>query len=235
MSEKDRKYRLGWPVMSDSMFITFEGPEGCGKTTQVKLLSERLSSQGYDVLATKVPGGCESTKALRAFLLDPNRSELFMEAEELIFQADHFQHIREVIVPALDAGKIVLCDRYIGTAYAYSYARGTQALWQLLRHTTFTAHPDLTFLMSVQRDTGLYRAEACTHVAETRIDRRPSAFHDDVDKGFECWIMNKSVCPATSGTKLVHIAGDLSIEDVAENCMKWITKTLSGKRISPRS
>ena len=104
--------------------ITLEGPEGAGKTTQISALLKWLLESGYDPVATREPGGTELGRRIRHMLLDV-RSDITDRAEILLYAADRAQHVEKVIIPALDQGKIVLCDRYIDSTMAYQgYARG---------------------------------------------------------------------------------------------------------------
>lgn len=106
-------------------FITFEGCEGVGKSTQLELLKEYFSAAGIDGIFTREPGGCEISEKIRAVILDKNHDGMFDETELLLYAAARFQHTKEVIIPALNAGRTVVCDRYIDSTTAYqAYARG---------------------------------------------------------------------------------------------------------------
>ena len=102
-----------------SLFITFEGPEGSGKTTQIRLLADALTRRGLRVLATREPGGTRIGNAIRDLLLDSAHTEMSFRAETLLFQAARAQIVDEVIRPALAAGQVVLCDRYADSTLAY--------------------------------------------------------------------------------------------------------------------
>ena len=105
--------------MSSGLFITFDGPEGGGKTTQRELLSKKLKELGHNVVDTREPGGTKLGKAIREWLLTPSDVKIASHAEILLFMADRAQHVFEVVKPALEAGKIVLCDRYVDSTIAY--------------------------------------------------------------------------------------------------------------------
>ena len=131
------------------MLITFEGIDGCGKTTQINLLAQALRAWGFDPLLTKQPGGTEIGLKIRALLLDPNHKALCSQAELLLYMADRFQHLEEVIHPALKSGKLVLCDRYHDATLAYQGGgRGLNLDW-LKPLEALLATPALTFLFQI--------------------------------------------------------------------------------------
>lgn len=135
-------------------FITFEGTDGAGKSTQIRFLSERLQDAGYETLVTREPGGCEIAEKLRNIVLDAENESLCALGELLIYEAARAQHVHEVIAPALKAGKIVLCDRYIHSTLAYQgYARGIelQTVYMLNELAMQGAKPDLTFFWRLMK------------------------------------------------------------------------------------
>ena len=143
------------------MFISFEGIEGSGKSTALTLLAQELERRGYDVLRTREPGGCGLGRALRPILLDARTRSLNMRAELYLFLADRAQHVAEVIRPALEAGQIVLCDRYTDSTLAYQgYGRGLdpEKLRRINEMATGGLVPDLTLLMDLPVGLGLERA-----------------------------------------------------------------------------
>ena len=142
-------------------FVTFEGVEGSGKTTQVRLAAEKLRAMGLPVEATKEPGGTEIGEKIRAILLDVAHGHLEAVSEWLLYEADRRQHVAEVLRPAVAAGRFVLCDRYSDTTEAYQQVgRGIDA--NLLRQVDALARgglePDLTILYDVDPEAGLSRA-----------------------------------------------------------------------------
>src|SRR5512138_3885475 len=141
-------------------FITFEGVEGSGKSTQLALLAERLSARGVPVRRTREPGGTGLGERLRGILLDPAQRHLDAVAEFLLFEADRRQHVREVIRPALESGAWVLCDRFSDSTEAYQAAgRGLDAEWVAAVDARVREGlaPDLTFLLEVGPLEGLER------------------------------------------------------------------------------
>ena len=174
------------------MFITFEGIEGSGKTTARQLLAQELEKRGHDVLLTREPGGCGLGRALRPILLDARNSGLCNRAELYLFLADRAQHVAEIIRPALEAGQIVICDRYTDSTLAYQgYGRGRDP--DRLRRANDLAtgglQPDLTLLCDLPVSAGLERAglrnrREGTVLSEGRFDGESLNFHERVRQGY---------------------------------------------------
>ena len=147
-----------------SLFISFEGIEGSGKTTQIQLLANQLESLGYDVLITREPGGCPIADQIRHILLHPENDRLVPDAELLLYAAARAQHVvPKSLLPALKQGKIVLCDRFCDATLAYQgYARGLdlQLVLQLNDLAAGTCRPHLTLLLDMHPDQGLHRAQS---------------------------------------------------------------------------
>ncbi len=166
------------------MFITFEGGEGSGKTTQVRLLEERLRGLGYRVVVTREPGGTPLGERLRALLLDVN-TQVEPRAELLLYAADRAQHVAAVVRPALAAGVIVISDRYADSALAYQgYGRGLDlaALRHIMAFATDGLQPDLTFFLDLDPQQGLAR---CAQAGKAdRFEAQALAFHQRVREGY---------------------------------------------------
>lgn len=142
-------------------FLTFEGVEGCGKSTQLRMLAERLRGLGHDVRATREPGGTPTGERLRAILLDPSEVALDPLAEFLLFEADRRQHVMEVIRPALQTGAWLLCDRFADSTEAYQAAgRGLEEelIATIDARVRDGLEPDLTLLYDLDAAEGLSRA-----------------------------------------------------------------------------
>jgi dTMP kinase len=173
------------------LFITFEGIEGCGKTTQIKRLAGRLKDRGIQLISTLEPGGTRIGQDIRKVLLDSRNSHLAPLAELILYAADRAQHIEEVIKPALDQGKWVLCDRFFDATVAYQGAgRGLDMdLIQTLNELVTTGiKPDLTLLLDCPPETGIERAIKRISIigqdGQDRFEREKMDFHRKVRAGY---------------------------------------------------
>ncbi len=167
------------------LFITLEGIEGCGKSTQAKLLGAYLRSHGYVTVETREPGGTPVAEKIRSVMLDRTSEPVAPETEAFLVFAARRQHVAQVIEPALAQGTIVLCDRFSDSTLAYQgYARGltVSMLERLNRLATHTITPDLTLLLDLPVATGLARRRSATN--QNRLDRESLRFHQKVRAGF---------------------------------------------------
>lgn len=172
------------------LLITFEGPEGSGKTTHLRLLSEWLTSEGVDHVVTREPGGTPIGEKVRDLLHDCNHTDMTPEAEILLYSASRAQHVGQLILPALEEGKLVLCDRYFDSTYAYQgYGRGLslEALQLITKFATQGLTPDLTLYLDVPPEVGLSRRKQSGE-ALNRLDRETLAFHRRVRIGYQALI-----------------------------------------------
>jgi len=170
-----------------SLFVTFEGPEGGGKTTQMRRLTTYLQEQGYDVLATREPGGTPIGDRVRAILLDPLHIEMQPQAEYLLFSAARAQHVAQVIRPHLLRGGLVLCDRYADASLAYQgygYQLDLDALRTITHFATGGLVPDLTFCFDVPVEVGLRRKAKGAGDAWNRMEQKEVDFHQRVRAGY---------------------------------------------------
>ncbi|MCB0017026.1 MAG: dTMP kinase [Anaerolineales bacterium] len=169
------------------MFVTFEGSEGSGKSTQLRLLVEYLQAQGREIVVTREPGGTQIGEQIRDILHDVANTAMTSEAEILLYSAARAQLVREVIRPALAAGKLVLSDRYYDSTYAYQgYGRGLDLT--MLRHVTQLAtgglKPDLTIFFDLSVERGLARRVAGGDEMN-RMDQQQMAFYERVYAGYQ--------------------------------------------------
>jgi dTMP kinase len=174
------------------MFITLEGIEGSGKTSQVKQMAAFLENRGLKCLVTREPGGTAIGRRIRQVLLDPESSDLDPVAELLLYNADRVQHVKKVILPAIAAGKVVVCDRYVDATRAYQgIARklDIELIETLHRLLVADLMPDLTFLFDLPPEEGLRRAwtqidSGDRSNREVRFENEALAFHARVRKGY---------------------------------------------------
>jgi len=167
------------------MFITLEGPEGSGKSTQIKRLAKRLESMGYPVITTREPGGTPIGDQIRQVLVRMENKELHPRTEILLFLAARAQLVEQLIKPALQDGKIILCDRYGDSTLAYQgYGHGLdlEKLRQMLGFATDRLMPDLTILLDLDVKAGLMRKKA--EDEWNRLDAYEVMFHERVRKGY---------------------------------------------------
>lgn len=168
----------------NGLFITFEGIEGCGKSTQARLLADAIEAQGRTILRTREPGGPPIAEKIRALLLDTANGEMLPETEALLYMASRAQHTGEWILPALRRGQVVVCDRYYDSTLAYQGAArrlGMEAIRALIAFATFGLTPDATILIDVPVEVGLGRLDL---FRADRLEREDIAFHRRVRQGF---------------------------------------------------
>lgn len=172
-----------------ALFITIEGPEGSGKTTVLKVVVEQLSKD-YDVIATREPGGVKTAEAIRNILLEGDAMDPRTEA--LLFAAARREHLVEKVLPALDKGITVICDRFIDSSLAYQgYARkiGVEAI-QTINDFAIEGHaPDLTLYLDIPAEVGQARIMQ-NQRAQNRLDKEDKAFHARVIDGYQQLIQN---------------------------------------------
>ena len=169
------------------VFVTFEGPEGSGKSTQMQYLDTALRKAGYSVTATREPGGTQVAEAVRRTLLSPASAEkITPETEALLVLAARNQHVAHLIQPALDRGTIVLCDRFADSTFAYQgFGRGLPLSWlrTVNRAATGGLAPHLTLLLDLPPSIGLTRRGRARGIPN-RLDRESMKFHLRVRQGF---------------------------------------------------
>lgn len=171
--------------MGKGMFITFEGPDGSGKTTQVRLFCDNLRRNGVDFIVTREPGGTRISTAIRSILLDPENTMMHPMTEAMLYASARCQHVREVIRPALQAGKVVVCDRFYDSSVAYqAYGRqlGEKTIHDINSFALDGLMPDLTILLDVDAAHGLARVSG--RAQKDRLENEAQAFHEFVRGAF---------------------------------------------------
>jgi dTMP kinase len=174
-----------------SLFITFEGVEGSGKTTQIQRLKKYFTQKGISCKVTREPGGCPIGEKVRKILLNPDHREMVPLSELLLYEAARAQHVKEVIKPFLKKGRVVLCDRFSDATIAYQgYGRKIDLRWiERLNHFSSRGiKPDVTFLLDCPSDVGLKRAlkrnRTLKQEKEERFEKEKIQFHQRVRKGY---------------------------------------------------
>jgi len=176
--------------MTQGRFITFEGMDGCGKTTQLRLLAKHLRERGESVVETVEPGGTEIGQQIRRILLDPANTAIHPRTELLLYFGSRAQNVEQVIRPAIAAGQTVLCDRFTDSTLVYQgCGRGldSQIVLDLDRIACQGLKPGLTVLIDIDLETSLNRARRRnqrTDSSESRIDEEENAFHERVRRGY---------------------------------------------------
>ncbi len=167
-------------------FITFEGPDGSGKTTISTQVHQKLLEAGYDAIYTREPGGIDIAEQIRKVILDPKNTRMDAKTEALLYAASRRQHLMEKVLPALEKGQIVICDRFIDSSLAYQgYARGL-GLDEVYKINEFAIEghfPDETIFLKLDYEEGLKRIE--TRSFKDRLDMETNNFHKLVSKGYE--------------------------------------------------
>lgn len=209
------------------MFITFEGPEGSGKTSQLPMLAAFLEGLGYQVICTREPGGTPISDQIREVLTAMKNQDLHPRTEILLFLSARAQLVEQLIKPSLLAGKIVLCDRYGDSTLAYQgYGHGLdlRILRQMLAFATDSLKPDLTFLLDLPVELGLARKKKASEW--NRLDAYSLAFHHRVREGYHQLM-------AEEPQRWVRVDATESIENVQAALRKPILEKLKSMHIEP--
>ena len=196
------------------LFITLEGPEGAGKSTNREYLAERLREQGIDVLLTREPGGTPLAERIRELLLDPSDESMAADTELLLVFAARAQHLQQVIRPALARGCVVLCDRFTDATYAYQGGgRGlsVERIAQLEQFVQGELHPDLTLIFDLPVEIGLARA-----AARGRLDRFEQEGRGFFEAVREAYLQRAAQAPQRyrvldAGQSLAQVQADIDI------------------------
>ena len=209
-------------MKQNGVFITFEGPEGAGKTTVITEIYDRLKEEGRQVVLTREPGGIRIAEKIRTVILDTDNIEMDAKTEALLYAAARRQHLVEKVVPALDEGVIVLCDRFIDSSLAYQgYARGL-GIDEVLKINQFAIGnkmPDLTVFFDISPGEGLSRIAQNNEREMNRLDKENLSFHEKVYEGYKQLIQRYP-------DRIVKTDARLSEKNVIENVWKIVRSQL---------
>ena len=206
------------------MFITFEGPDGSGKSTIIKRVYEKLINDGFDIVLTREPGGTPIAEKIRDIILDNSNVALDARTEALLYAASRRQHLVEKIRPALKEGKIVLCDRFLDSSLAYQGGGrnlGVQNVLNINLFATENTYPDLTLFFDIDPELGLKRVSQDKKRVADRLDNENENFHEKVYSTFK-EIVN------TNSQRIITIDASKSIEEVTEFAYRTIKEKLNG-------
>jgi len=198
-------------MLKRGMFISLEGVEGCGKSTQAKSLAEYVAKLGYSVVLTHEPGGTPIAEQIREMLLEPRHTDMTNITELLLYLASRAQHVGQLIRPALAEGKVVICERFSDATFAYQgYARGLDLnpLEQVNRMATGGLEPDLTLLLDMEVEDGLSRKRGGGYTLD-RLESESVDFHNKVREGYltiaRRWPQRVKVIDAEGSIEDVHL------------------------------
>lgn len=200
------------------IFITAEGGEGAGKTTVLSEVADKLEATGCEVLLTREPGGIQISEEIRKVILDVNHQAMDERTEALLYAAARRQHLTEKVIPALQSGKVVLCDRFIDSSLAYQgHARGIgiEAVRAINTFAIEDLMPDLTLLFDIRPEKGMERIRANDAREVNRLDMEHQEFHEKV---YECYHMLASASPE----RIKLIDAEQPVETVADTAFAYI-------------
>ncbi|ATP92505.1 MULTISPECIES: dTMP kinase [Bacillus] len=209
------------------MFITFEGPEGAGKTTVIRKVYEEMERQGYAVMATREPGGIDIAEQIREVILNEKNTKMDAKTEALLYAAARRQHLAEKVEPALKRGETVLCDRFVDSSLAYQgYARGL-GIEEVKSINDFAINgtmPQMTIYFSITPEEGLKRIDANQGREKNRLDMETLNFHQMVREGYEQVI-------AQSPERFRVVDASQPVQDVFNEVFQLVQDTLKKNQI----
>ena len=205
--------------MSRGFFITFEGGDGSGKSTQIGILRDRLTEMGYEVLLTREPGGTAISEKIRELILDPDNSEMDDMTEALLYAAARAQLVHQFIKPALEEGKVVICDRFVDSSIAYQgFGRGLgDAVGVINTYAVDDCMPDLTILLRLDPQKGSSRIAGREH---DRIEQASDDFHRKVYEGY---LKLEEMYPE----RILGIDASGTIEEIAEEIFRRVSEIMA--------
>jgi dTMP kinase len=209
--------------MEQGKFITFEGPDGSGKTTVSQAVCEELKKLGYPVRYTREPGGSAIAESIRDIILDPKNTDMDARCEALLYAASRAQHLKDIVLPALAEGTHVICDRFVDSSIAYQgYARGigADAVMDINRFAINGQMPVKTIYLDLSAEAGLERVNARRRAAD-RLDSEGVAFHQAVCEGYRHVLESAS-------DRMVVIDASKPLEEVVAAALRAVREILDG-------
>jgi dTMP kinase len=204
------------------LFITFEGGEGCGKTTVIRKLEARLKEKGIEVLVTREPGGSVIAEEIRNIILDKKNTAMDPRTEALLYAASRRQHLKEIVIPALEQDKIVISDRYLDSSLAYQgYARGIgiDKVYAINEFAIDETMPDITFFLDLEPEKGLERIALHRSDEVNRLDLENISFHHKVYDAYKI-LMEKYP------DRIVRIDASRSVEEETAEILEILLKRI---------
>lgn len=201
-------------------FLSMEGLDGCGKTTQANLLEQSLRQLGFDLVRTREPGGCPISEKIRQIILDTENAEMCGTCEALLYAASRAQHVHQVIRPAVEAGKVVLSDRFVDSSVAYQgggRAMGVDMIRQINEPAVDGMLPDATVYLAIDHDTAMKRRLSASR--PDRLEMESGAFHGRVQAAYE-ELINRD------RQRFIVVSGDQPVEEIARQVLRQVLKRL---------
>lgn len=201
-------------------FLSMEGPDGCGKTTQANLLEKSLRQMGFELVRTREPGGCPISEKIRQIILDTENAEMCANCEALLYAASRAQHVHQVIRPAVEAGKVVLSDRFVDSSVAYQgggRAMGVDMIRQINEPAVDGMLPDATVYLAIDHTTAMNRRLSASR--PDRLEMESGAFHGRVQAAYE-ELINRD------RQRFIVVSGDQPVEEIARQVLRQVLKRL---------
>lgn len=201
------------------ILLTFEGPDGSGKTTQIELLRKYLVENGYEVLMTREPGGTKISEKIRDIILDNKNAEMCPMCEALLYAASRAQHVHEVIKPAIECGKVVICDRFVESSLIYQgigRGLGVERVRKINEAALDGLQADIIFMLSIPYEEGLRRKAKQRNL--DRLENSGDEFHRKVFEGY------KEI--AKSSDRIIEIDANRDIESVHKDILNMVQKII---------
>ena len=204
------------------LFISFEGGEGVGKSTQIELLKSYFLKKNINVISTREPGGTEEGELIRKFLVSGDKRSWDPYSELLLFNALRREHINKIINPALENGNIVLCDRFVDSTFIYQGVAGSineEFLLSLHKTFCYNLFPDITFFLSLDPELGLERAKFRNNNSENRFEKMGLLYHQKIQNGFR--VLSKKY-----NKRFVEIEAEQTIEQISQKINHHLTSII---------